>query len=213
MASIFLEKKLLFTVVLVLEIWVSQSWSCSLYEATMNEKHEMWMTRHGRVYKDSAEKEKRFKIFKDNVEYIKYVNRTENRPYKLGINESSQTTSFKYKNVTVPANIDWRKKGGVTPIKDQGQCGCCWEFSAVVAMEGINQLSTGNKTKTASHAAKITGYEDVPANSEAALLKAGTKIHAWGTSWGENGYIRMQRDIDAEEGPCGIAMQASYPTA
>ncbi|KAL5839382.1 hypothetical protein ACOSQ4_011990 [Xanthoceras sorbifolium] len=31
--------------------------------------------------------------------------------------------------------------------------------------------------------------------------------------WGENGYIRMQRDIDAEEGPCGIAMQASYPTA
>ncbi|KAL5772256.1 hypothetical protein ACOSQ2_012180 [Xanthoceras sorbifolium] len=87
MASIFLEKKLLFTVVLVLEIWVSQSWSCSLYEATMNEKHEMWMTRHGRVYKDSAEKEKRFKIFKDNVEYIKYVNRTENRPYKLGINE------------------------------------------------------------------------------------------------------------------------------
>ncbi|KAH7568799.1 hypothetical protein JRO89_XS06G0052900 [Xanthoceras sorbifolium] len=30
------------------------------------------------------------------------------------------------------------------------------------------------KTKTASHAAKITGYEDVPANSEAALLKAGT---------------------------------------
>ncbi|KAL5772257.1 hypothetical protein ACOSQ2_012181 [Xanthoceras sorbifolium] len=74
-------------------------------------------------------------------------------------------------------------------------------------MEGINQLSTGNKTKTASHAAKITGYEDVPANSEAALLKAGTKY------WGENGYIRMQRDIDAEEGPCGIAMQASYPTA
>ncbi|KAL5774298.1 hypothetical protein ACOSP7_011855 [Xanthoceras sorbifolium] len=73
MASIFLEKKLLFTVVLVLEIWVSESWSRSLYKATMNEKHEMWMTRHRRVYKDSAEKEKRFKIFKDNVEYIKSV--------------------------------------------------------------------------------------------------------------------------------------------
>ncbi|XP_060178382.1 senescence-specific cysteine protease SAG39-like [Lycium barbarum] len=35
-----------------------------------------------------------------------------------------------------------------------------------------------------------------------------------GTSWGENGYIRMERDdIDAKEGLCWIAMDASYPTA
>ncbi|KAJ8539368.1 hypothetical protein K7X08_013620 [Anisodus acutangulus] len=37
--------------------------------------------------------------------------------------------------------------------------------------------------------------------------------NSWGTSWGENGYIGMKRNIDAEEGLCGIAMQASYPTA
>ncbi|KAL2475220.1 KDEL-tailed cysteine endopeptidase CEP1 [Abeliophyllum distichum] len=229
------------------------------------------------------------------------------------------TSSFSYENVTaVPSSMDWRKKGAVTGVKDQGQCGCCWAFSAVAAMEGINQLSTGklislseqelvdcdtsedmgcngglmdnafefiiknhglttessypydgtdgtcNTKKESSHAAKITGYEDVPANSESALLKAvakqpvsvaidasgsdfqfyssgvftgecgtdldhgvtavgygtttdGTKYwlvkNSWGTSWGENGYIRMQRDIDAEEGLCGIAMQASYPTA
>ncbi|CAJ2658338.1 unnamed protein product [Trifolium pratense] len=37
--------------------------------------------------------------------------------------------------------------------------------------------------------------------------------NSWGADWGEEGYIRMQRAIDAAEGLCGIAMQASYPTA
>lgn len=37
--------------------------------------------------------------------------------------------------------------------------------------------------------------------------------NSWGTEWGEEGYIRMQKDVDAKEGLCGIAMEASYPIA
>ncbi|KAI3967177.1 hypothetical protein MKX01_042762 [Papaver californicum] len=121
-----------------------------------------------------------------------------------------------------------------------------------------------NTKKADTHAASINGYEDVPANNEASLLKAvskqpvsvaidasgqdfqfyssgvftgtcgteldhgvttvgygtdsdGTKYwlvkNSRGTSWGEDGYIRIKRDVDANEGLCGIAMEASYPTA
>ncbi|XP_038973857.1 senescence-specific cysteine protease SAG39-like [Phoenix dactylifera] len=313
--------------------------SRTIGDSLMAARHAQWMVQYGRVYKDAAEKEHRFQIFKANVDYIESTNQAGHRKYKLNINQFADLTTeefrashtgfkpkpmratgqnFGYANVTdVPPSVDWRSKGAVTPVKDQGQCGCCWAFSAVAATEGIAQISTGKLTslseqqlvdcdkknggcdggimddafkfiisnkgitteanypymakdgtcdtnKSSSVAATISGYEDVPRNSESSLLQAvakqpvsvaiegsgkdfqfysggvfmgncgtdldhavtvvgygkatdGTKYwllkNSWGTTWGENGYMRLLRDIDAAEGLCGIAMQPSYPTA
>jgi C1A family cysteine protease len=47
----------------------------------------------------------------------------------------------------VPATIDWRQKGAVNKIQDQGSCGSCWAFSSVASLEGAHWLATGKLEK------------------------------------------------------------------
>ena len=50
-----------------------------------------------------------------------------------------------YKSIKsqIPDSIDWRTKGAVTPVGDQEQCGSCWAFAAVAALEGQHFKAAG----------------------------------------------------------------------
>lgn len=145
MAPPTLVTKLVLSAFFVLQICAFAS---ARRTSSMAKRHQQWMTGFGRSYKDAEEKAHRFKIFKANAAFIDTFNAGENCSHTLAINEFADLTheefmstrtgamvgmeslrtssAFMYAEADdddIPDSVDWRARGAVTQVKNQGQCG------------------------------------------------------------------------------------------
>jgi C1A family cysteine protease len=78
------------------------------------------------------------------LEVNKFINMTYYPGFKVSKTEECDLVKNNYGLTKFYKELDWSKKGVVTPIKDQGQCGSCWSFSATGAMESAWAIDMGN---------------------------------------------------------------------
>jgi len=160
-----------------------------------------------------VEQNRRFSIFKSNLDYIDSHN-AKDLSFTVKVNQFADMTNEEYRTKLLsfkssdkahaslieapdyqgplPKTVDWRNKGAVSEIKDQGDCGSCWAFSTSGCLEGL-------------YAIKNTKMKDL---SEQNLLDC-----SWGHPYDNEGCdggdmrTALQYVIDNQ----GIESESDYP--
>jgi len=204
--------------------------NATTFKEVVLEEWEAWKTMHGKTYRNQNEDSFRMKVFMDNTAKIARHNTLAHqglKTYTMKSNEYSDLlhnefvsimNGYKQKkqaqehdgitqilpaNVELPEEVDWRDRGAVTKVKNQGKCGSCWAFSTTGALEGQHFRKTG----------KLVSL------SEQNLIDCSRSFGNFGCGGGlmDDGfsYVKENKGIDTEEGyPYidGSHAATEYPT-
>jgi hypothetical protein len=179
----------------------------AVQESALKNVYNQWKLTY-KINVGAAEDDYRFKVFSTNYNKIIGYNMRLGRTVTLGLNAFTHLTQEEFaatrlgfkapknlqRNTTslptgnLSSSVDWR--GQLNAIKDQGQCGSCWAFSAVGAIEGVHSVLKGNLYNVA----------------EQELVDCSTSYGNYGCSGGLMDYA-FQYVIDKK----GLATQSDYP--
>jgi len=128
---------------------------------------ENYVEEYGKTYGSTEERSLRRSIFEAKLGEIKRHNEDKTKTWKAGINHMSDWTRDELKKLSgykrsspvaatnnkeilakknvsaLPMHVDWRDRGVVSPVKDQGMCGSCWTFGTTESIESFFALKHG----------------------------------------------------------------------
>lgn len=181
-----------------------------------------WRAAFGRSYASAEEVRHRAAVYAANVA-IMVAHNARHEPWQMGVNAFSDLTAAEfsarvksggYRSAgaptlappttvvppNVPASVDWETAGAVTKVKNQGDCGSCWAFSAVAAIEGAYWLATKKLVSLSEQ--NVMDCSSKAACSGGSMAAAFAWVEKNGGVCNESSYPYKARDEACHEAGC-----------